>query len=94
MLAVARCLHLLDSFRTTLYSVPPSLQTRPPFKIPTGNSGGLSFSADYGAGGGLAGGGSGRDDAGRASLSTSNAGGMLSPISEGTPKSAKLEPLK
>eukprot|EP00198_Chlamydomonas_reinhardtii_P005753 XP_001695089.1 predicted protein [Chlamydomonas reinhardtii] len=62
--------------------------------LDAGNSGGLSFSADYGAGGGLAGGGSGRDDAGRASLSTSNAGGMLSPISEGTPKSAKLEPLK
>ncbi|KAG2451105.1 hypothetical protein HYH02_004373 [Chlamydomonas schloesseri] len=53
--------------------------------LDAGNSGGLSFSADYGGG---------RDEPGRASLSTSNAGGMLSPISENAPKSAKLEPLK
>ncbi|PNH09427.1 FGFR1 oncogene partner [Tetrabaena socialis] len=51
--------------------------------LDAGNSGGLSFSADFPPGG--------PSDV-RASLSTSQA--MLSPISEGTPKVAKLEPLR
>ncbi|GLC36218.1 hypothetical protein PLESTB_001367500 [Pleodorina starrii] len=50
--------------------------------LDVGNSGGLSYSADFPGGTGDM----------RASLSTSQA--MLSPISEGTPKVSKLDPLR